>query len=92
MSVVIAGVGHVLKTRQLLKRHFCRRTVTDVLPVQDDPNCFRFGTPERNLHLRCVTAEETLEWIKSINDAKAALVGGPGASQPQSHVTQQNFT
>jgi hypothetical protein len=61
--------------------------------VQDDPNCFRIGTAERNLHLRCVTAEETLEWIKSINDAKAALVGGTaGASQPQPHVTQHNFT
>ena len=68
------------------------RSITDVLPVQDDPNCFRVGTPERNLHLRAVTAEEALEWIKSINDAKAALVGGTGTTKAQPHVTQHNFT
>ena len=58
--------------------------------MQNESHCFRIGTPERNLHLRAVTAEEALEWIKSINAARAALGGGSGANRPA--ISQHNFT
>jgi hypothetical protein len=68
------------------------RTITEILPVKDDPNCFRIATPERNLHLRAKNSDEALQWIKSIKEAKAALTGGAPATRQQDGPTMQNFT